>query len=93
MCKAMDDWRKEIERKAEKRGEERGKIIGKEIGKEIGRQWLIEVRRSESRKIQLSLLSRECFWEGGAIRDIAKYTGSSSAKVRAIAAAQNLSLN
>ena len=84
MCKAMDDWRKEIERKAEKRGEKRGKAIGKAAEKSAERR---------GRENTIISIVKRMLMGGFSIRDIAKYTGSSSTKVREIAAAQNLALN
>ncbi len=85
MCKAMDDWRKEIERKAEKRGEKRGKAIGKSMADKSAKK--------QGKEIAIVRIVKKMLLGGVSIRDITRYTGTSSLKIREIAAAQNVALN
>ena len=81
MCKAMDDLRKDWKKKGEKIGEKRGLEIGEKRGVEIG-------EKKSLVKIVMKMLR-----EGVPIHDITRFTGSTKAMIREIAASHNLVLN
>ena len=93
MCKAMQDYTLECEKRGEKIGEKRGKEIGEKRGKEIGEKRGKEIGEKIGREQTLMNIITLMLSKNMPVSDIRGFTGSTNTTIRKIAKEKGLAIH